>query len=62
MKKIKIGDKVQWIDACIYDYTEDDREFQQSRTYEVISINGDVITIADDYGDAEVFEHEIEPI
>ena len=61
-KQIRIGDKVKWHDAAIYEFTEEDKSFQASRIYEVISITGDIITIADDYGEAEVYACEIELI
>lgn len=56
---IKIGDYVKWNDPCIIDYDEDGRKIQSTRVYEVYDINGEIISIADDYGEVEVFEDEL---
>lgn len=55
-----IGEYVRWNDPAIADYDENEREQQLNRVYEVIDINGDIITIADDFGEAEVFANELE--
>jgi hypothetical protein len=56
-----IGDKVKWADPGIEDYDEEDREDVLNRVFEIIAINGDVITIAEVGGgsEAEVFEDEL---
>ena len=59
---IKIGDKVKWEDPAIGDFPIEYREDILNTIYEIISINGEVITIANDYSEIEVFEHELTKI
>lgn len=60
MKEYEIGMTVKWNDPGINDYPEDEREFQQSRTFEILDvINDDVVLIADEYGEAEVLVSEL---
>ena len=59
--KFEIGNKVKWNDCAIDDFKGKERELQESRIYEVIKyINEEVILIADEYGEVEVFEDELE--
>lgn len=61
--KLEIGMTVKWNDPGINDYPEDEREFQQSRTFEILDIiNDDVVLIADEYGEAEVLVSELDYI
>lgn len=59
---LNVGDKVKWHDVAIDDFGED-KELQESRVYEVIDIiNDDVVMIADEYGESEVYISELEVI
>ena len=59
---LNVGDKVKWHDVAIDDFGED-KELQESRVYEVVDIiNDDVVLIADEYGEAEVYISELEVI
>lgn len=61
MHEIEIGTKVKWNDIAIADFKGKEREFQESRVYEVIDfINEDMVLIADEYGEGEVFIEELE--
>lgn len=58
---ILIGDYVKWHDPALDDFDIEDREYQKDRVYEVIDIyENDIILIADDFGEVEVLEHELE--
>ena len=52
-KAIKVGEKVVW-----HDPLESARDL--SRVWEVFAINGEVVSIADEYSEAEVSPSEIE--
>ena len=57
----EIGDKVKWNDPAIVEFEPTERYLQMSRTFEVIDyINDDMILIADEYGEGEVYENELE--
>ena len=59
--KFEIGNKVKWSDCAINEFKGKERELQESRIYEVIDyINDDMILIADEYGEGEVFEDELD--
>ena len=61
MHEIEMGTKVKWNDIAIADFKGKEREFQESRVYEVIDfINEDMVLIADEYGEGEVFIEELE--
>lgn len=60
MESVKKGDLVKWNDPAIFELDEEDVEAQESRVYEVVSVNGEVVTIADEYGEAEVYLDELE--
>jgi hypothetical protein len=61
MHEIEIGTKVKWNDVAIADFKGKERELQESRVYEVIDfINEDMVLIADEYGEGEVFIEELE--
>lgn len=50
---IKVGDCVIWHDP-------DETTRDLSRIWAIDKINGEVITISDDYSEAEVYSHELE--
>ena len=56
----RVGDKVKWNDPAIDDFEPEEREFQNARIFEIYEIKGEVIGIADEYGDSEVFAGELE--
>lgn len=57
----EIGDKVKWNDPAIVEFEPTDGYLQMSRVFEVIDyINDDMVLIADEYGEGEVFEGELE--
>ena len=59
--RFETGNKVKWNDVAISDFKGKERELQESRVYEVIEyINDDMVLIADEYGEGEVFEDELE--
>ena len=61
MYEIEIGTKVKWNDVAIAEFKGKERELQESRVYEVIDfINEDMVLIADEYGEGEVFIEELE--
>ena len=63
MKGIKIGTQVKWNDIAINDFTGNERELQESRVYEVVKfISEDVVLIADEFGESEVFIDELKII
>lgn len=59
---LKIGDKVKWIDPAINDYPLWDREDVLERTFEIVSINEDIILITDGVTEVEVYEEELTKI
>lgn len=59
--EIEIGTQVKWNDVAISEFKGKERDIQQNRIYEVIDIiNDDMILIADEYGEGEVYVNEIE--
>jgi hypothetical protein len=56
-----VGDKVKWNDPAIVEFDPTERYIQQNRVFEVIEyINEDMVLIADEWGEGEVFENELE--
>lgn len=61
MEEFEIGMLVKWNDPGINDFPAKYREFQKNREFEIIDIiNDDMVLIADEYGEAEVFVGELE--
>lgn len=54
-EELKIGDKVLW-----YDPDEEYRDL--TRVYEIFDIQGDIISISDEYGESEVYASELEKV
>jgi hypothetical protein len=53
--ELQIGDKVVWYDP--------DEEFRDlTRIYEIFDIQGDIISISDEYGESEVYASELEKV
>ena len=50
--KIHVGDLVRW-----YDVEEDD-----ANIFEVVKVNGDMLLIANEYTETEVFKNDVELI
>jgi hypothetical protein len=60
---IEIGTKVKWNDVVIAEFQGKERELQEKRVYEVVDIiNEDMVLIADEYGEGEVFIGELEVV
>lgn len=60
---IEIGTKVKWTDVAIAEFQGKERELQESRVYEIVEIiNEDMVLIADEYGEGEVFIGELEVV
>ena len=59
---IKVGVKCKWNDPAIDDYDESDRAEVLNRVWTIERIEGEVILLSTDGGEAEVFVHEIEPV
>ena len=59
---IEIGTKAKWNDPAIEDFKEGkERDFQKSRIYEIVDIiNDDMVLIADEFGEGEVFIDELD--
>ena len=54
---------MKWNDVAIADFQGKERELQESRVYEIVDIiNDDMVLIADEYGEAEVFVDELEVV
>ena len=54
---------VKWNDPAIDDFSEDEQEMQRNREFVIVDIiNEDMVLIADEYGEAEVFVGELELI
>ena len=54
-EELKLGDKVVWYDP--------DEEFRDlTRIYEIFDIQGDIISISDEYGESEVYASELEKV
>lgn len=61
--EFEIGMLVKWNDPAIDDFSPAEREIQRNREFEIIDIiNDDMVLIADEYGEAEVFVGELELI
>lgn len=60
--ELYVGMKCKWIDPGINDYDEEDREYMLNREFEIVSIEGEVISIECEDAFAEVYAHELEPI
>ena len=56
---LKVGAKCKWIDPGINDYDEKDREMMLNRIFEVVGIDGDIISIENEYSFAEVLAKEL---
>ena len=59
-RAICVGDKVRWHDPAIADFDAEDRELQKKRRWTVYAVCGDIIKIADEAGEAEVYASELE--
>lgn len=60
---IEIGTKVKWNDVAIAEFQGKERKLQEKRVYEVVNIiNDDMVLIADEYGEGEVFISELEVV
>ena len=54
-EELRIGDKVVWHDP--------DEEYRDlTRVYEIFDIQGDIISISDEYGESEVYANELEKV
>ena len=54
---------VKWNDPAIDDFSEGEQEIQRNREFVIVDIiNEDMVLIADEYGEAEVFVDELELI
>lgn len=61
MVEINKGDLVKWNDPAINDFAPEEREIQRNRIYSVVEfINEDMVLIADEWGEGEVFVDELE--
>ena len=52
--ELHVGDRVRWYDP--------ECEENHDRVFEIVYIGGEVLTIADEFGDAEVYADELEKI
>jgi hypothetical protein len=60
---IEIGTRVKWNDVAIAEFQGKERELQEQRVYKVVEIiNDDMVLIADEYGEGEVFIGELEVV
>ena len=59
---MEVGNRVIWRDTAINDFAPEERIEQENRIYTIIELNEETALIADEYGEAEVFLHEIEPV
>ena len=61
--EFEIGMLVKWNDPAIDDFSEGEQEIQRNREFVIVDIiNEDMVLIADEYGEAEVFVGELELI
>ena len=61
--EFEIGMLVKWNDPAINDFSEGEQEIQRNREFVIVDIiNEDMVLIADEYGEAEVFVGELELI
>lgn len=54
-EELKIGDKVLW-------YDPDEKYRDLTRVYEIFDIQGDIISISDEYGESEVYASELKKV
>lgn len=60
---IEIGTRVKWNDVAIDEFQGEERELQEKRVYKVVDIiNDDMVLIADEYSEVEVFISELEVV
>jgi hypothetical protein len=60
---IEIGTRVKWNDVAIAEFQGEERELQEQRVYKVVEIiNDDMVLIADEYSEVEVFNSELEVV
>jgi hypothetical protein len=60
---IEIGTRVKWNDVAIAEFQGEERELQEQRVYKVVEIiNDDMVLIADEYSEVEVFISELEVV
>ena len=58
---IEVGSSVKWNDPAINDFAPEEREMQRNRIFKVVEfINEDMVLIADEFGESEVFVGELE--
>lgn len=61
--ELEEGMLVKWNDPAIDEFSEDEQEIQRNREFVIVDIiNEDMVLIADEYGEAEVFVGELELI
>ncbi len=61
--EFEIGMLVKWNDPAIGEFSPKEQELQKSREFVIVDIiNEDMVLIADEYGEAEVFVGELELI
>lgn len=61
--ELEEGMLVKWNDPAIDEFSEDEQEMQLNREFVIVDIiNEDMVLIADEYGEAEVFVGELELI
>lgn len=54
-KELHIGDEVLW-------YDPNEEYCDLTRVYEIFDIQGDIISISDEYGESEVYASELEKV
>lgn len=61
--EFEIGMLVKWNDPAIGEFSPKEQEIQRNREFVIVDIiNEDMVLIADEYGEAEVFVGELELI
>ena len=61
--ELEEGMLVKWNDPAIDDFSEGEQEIQRNREFVIVDIiNEDMVLIADEYGEGEVFVDELELI
>ena len=61
--ELEEGMLVKWNDPAINNFSEGEQEIQRNREFVIVDIiNEDMVLIADEYGEAEVFVGELELI
>ena len=61
--EFEIGMLVKWNDPAIGEFSPKEQEIQRNREFLIVDIiNEDMVLIADEYGEAEVFVGELELI